>query len=128
MNAHALVSKLIESDLDPKDHIMRLNRLPAEVAAEVAEIRDLLQESANRLRALTPDSGIDERDDAVEHLSRCAQRIYYLNDNLEFEWVMAALELVKTILDDLLNQDSFAQAGDAVPVQQAVDVLTDLLK
>lgn len=108
--------------------------LPPPVEAEVTAIRNELQEAADALRTLTLRSTLDARDAAVENLGGCAERLdnlllnYALQDFPALDWVLKALEGARDTLLEVLDQDDWAKPEDAGPVQQVVDVLTDLLK
>jgi len=125
MHAEVIVNTLLEANT---------RGLPPPVEAEVREIRDALQESANQLRALTRRSSLAARDEAVENLGGCAERLdnllinYAWQDFPALDWVITALEGARNDLLDLLNGDDWAKPEDAAVVQRVTDVLTDLLK
>ena len=128
MSAQDIVDKLLEAK--PTN----TRGLPPPVEREVRNIRDLLLVSGEALRELNDMSGLDERDDAVEHLGGCAERLenllinYAWQDFPALDWVIKALEGARDTLLEVLNQDDWATAKDAAPVMQVVDTLTDLLK
>lgn len=108
--------------------------LPPPVEAEVREIHALLQQSADALRALDDRASLDERDDAVESLGQCAERLdnldlnYAIQDFPALDWVLDAIRGAKNDLLDLLNTEDWAKAEDADVVQRVADVMADLLK
>jgi len=81
------------------------------------------------LAALTANSGLDERDDAVSKLGYCSEVL----DKLQYEfpahdWVKQTLREASERLMYLLNSDTFAQPDDAKAVAGIIGLLDKVLK
>jgi hypothetical protein len=137
MNAGQIVNKLLEAGLDePEANLDRISHdiyqtsdLPAPLKLEVKRVRIKLEWTARALAALTANSGLDERDDAVSKLGYCSEVL----DKLQYEfpahdWVKQTLREASERLMYLLNSDTFAQPDDAKAVAGIIGLLDKVLK